>query len=284
MLILQSTTDALEVFLNAAHTTNPLRVVAFWRDTEAGSTFVPGRTVINTNGVTPVNASGSPASNTQRIVDYLSVFNSDTANKTVTVRLNDNGTTYELFEVVLGAKEKLEYVDGRGFSVFNSAGAVKNVQVGTNNVISTGRSMVVLSGDITNNNAVANTIADVTGLSFPVTAGLRYYFRFVIQYTAALATTGSRWGINGPASPTELRYQSRYSLTLTTETNNQGVSAYDFPAASNVSSASVVGNMADIEGFIVPSASGNVIARFASEIASSAIVAKAGSFVEYQQL
>jgi hypothetical protein len=40
--------------------------------------------------------------------------------------------------------------------------------------------------------------------------------------------------------------------------------------------------MAVIDGTVTPSASGSVIARFASEVASSAIVVKAGqSHVEY---
>ena len=43
-------------------------------------------------------------------------------------------------------------------------------------------------------------------------------------------------------------------------------------------------DMAIVEGIICPSADGTVIARFASEILSSAIVATAGSVVYFQQL
>lgn len=141
---------------------------------------------------------------------------------------------------------------------------------------------LVLAADVTNNNATANTIADVTGLSFPVIAGIRYKFKFAITYTAAATTTGSRWSINGPAI-TLLNYRSDYSLTAISRTTNDGQNAYNLPAASNLSSAVVAaGNIAVIEGMITPSASGRVIARFASEVASSAIVAKAGqSYVEY---
>jgi hypothetical protein len=39
--------------------------------------------------------------------------------------------------------------------------------------------------------------------------------------------------------------------------------------------------MAIIEGFILPSAAGTVIARFASEVTASAITALRGSFVQY---
>lgn len=140
---------------------------------------------------------------------------------------------------------------------------------------------VVLLADRTNNNAVTNTLADVTGLSFPVVAGQRYWFRFRIVYTAQVITTGSRWSINGPAI-TGLSYLSEYSLTTTTTTRNPTLTAYNLPAASNLSSASTgPSNTVLIEGFIQPSANGNVIARFASEVANSAIVAKVGSFVEF---
>jgi len=57
--------------------------------------------------------------------------------------------------------------------------------------------------------------------------------------------------------------------------------AYDNPAASNATSAATGGNIAIIEGFIRPSANGTLIARFASEVANSAITAKAGSIVQY---
>ena len=135
---------------------------------------------------------------------------------------------------------------------------------------------------MTNNNASANTLADVTGLQFPVTAGVQYRFRFVIMYTAAATTTGSRWTINGPAL-TALSYRSHYSLTATSRTFNEGQTGYGTPAASNASSLAA-GNVAVIEGIVTPSASGNLVARFASEISSSAIVAKAGSYVNFEAL
>lgn len=148
--------------------------------------------------------------------------------------------------------------------------------------VATQLTVVVLGSDVTNNNAVANTIADVTGLSFAVTAGNTYYFEFVIPYTAAATTTGSRWSINGPGSPTLLNYRSEYTLTATSMTLNSA-SAYDTPAASSASSLTT-GNVATIWGIIKPSSDGTVIARFASEVSSSAIVAKAGAFLRYMQV
>lgn len=139
---------------------------------------------------------------------------------------------------------------------------------------------VKLTVDVINNNAVANTLQDVTGLSFPVVSGVTYWFKFYIIYTSAATTTGSRWSLNGPAFTT-LNYFSNYTLTATSITNNQGLNGYNLPAASNASSLTA-SNTAVIEGTITPSANGNVIARFASEITNSSITAKQNSFVLYQ--
>lgn len=64
------------------------------------------------------------------------------------------------------------------------------------------RQRVSLSADATAN--ATTTFASITGLSFPVTSGVRYQFECRILYNAALATTGSRWSITGPATPTLL--------------------------------------------------------------------------------
>lgn len=137
------------------------------------------------------------------------------------------------------------------------------------------RTLVTLASDQTNSTV---TIANVTGLSFAVTSGTTYRFYIVIPYTAAATTTGSRWTLTGPAN-TLFSYTSKYTLTATTQTVNYA-SANDIPAAANASSLTA-GNVCIIEGIITPSASGTLQVRFASEVAASAIVAKAGSTLEY---
>ena len=141
---------------------------------------------------------------------------------------------------------------------------------------------VFLRADITNNNGVANTIADVTGLTFLATAAEVYWFEATIPYTSAATTTGSRWSVNGPAAPTRLNYTSKYTIDATTETTNFAT-AYDIPAASNATSLTA-GNVATIKGFIQPSTTGMVTIRFASEVAGSAIVAKVGAVLRWQRV
>jgi hypothetical protein len=146
-----------------------------------------------------------------------------------------------------------------------------------------GSTTVLLSADVTNNNAVANTLQDVTGLSFSGAANTSYLIYARIMYTAAATTTGSRWVINAPAGASAC-LASRYTLTATTMTTNMGV-GLNLPAACNATSV-VASNIAIIEGVVrVGGTPGTVVVRFASEVANSAIVAKANlSFLEYRAL
>lgn len=282
MIILTNTTDKVQVILDGAVTTNQLKCFSSYRDTTT-TTITPLRNALTTNGVTAVDLIPSPASSTQRIIDYISVYNTDTVNASVTIRFNDNGTIYELFKTTLSTGEKIEFQEGAGFRVLTNAGSIRTSINQGNNTITSSLIAATLGSDVINANATANTMADVTGLSFNVLANQRYYFKFVIPYTTAITTTGSRWSLNGPVA-TLLSYMSEYSLTTTTSTRNPSVQSYDTPATSNTSSATTGSNLAVIEGYIIPSADGTLTARFASEVSASAITAKAGAVVYYQQL
>lgn len=135
----------------------------------------------------------------------------------------------------------------------------------------------VLTADRTNSTL---SLADVTGLSFPVIANRKYQFRFVVDFTAAATTTGAGFAINGPAL-TRLCWGRAIDSSTTGTTLLRAGAAYDTPAVGIANSAATAGNLAVIEGFVECSASGTVILRFVSEVDTSAIVVKAGSSVEY---
>ena len=234
---------------------------------------------------TSVVATGPVAGGVIRTLNTLSIRNRGGSTNVVTVVHTDGVTPVEVIEAVLAPDTALMYHEAAGWWVKDTQGrnVVANL-AGSGSPITDADAIVRLTADVTNNNAVANSIADVTGLSFPVLGGKLYWFEFHIVYTAAATTTGSRWSINGPVSPTYLNYTSEYSLTTTTTTRNALIQAYDSPAASNASSAAIGNNYTQMIGVIQPSVDGTVIARFASEIASSAIVAKINSFVRYRQI
>ncbi len=281
MIILTNTTDNIQLVLATSATTTQLQCISSWRDITT-TTHTAGRTVTNSNNITDVNIVPAPASSTQRVVDYISIFNSDTVTATITIKFDANSTEYKIFKCALATNEKLEYTDENGWKVINATnGSVKTtVNQGTNTDSGT-MSTVVLGSDVANS---TTSYADVTGLNFPVVANSTYTFRALVSYTAALTTTGSRWSVNGGSLTfSNLNYSSRYTLTSTSETANGGVTAFDSPAAANASSLTD-GNLAVIEGNITVTSAGTVAIRFASEVGASAITAKAGSVLYYQKL
>lgn len=277
MLLLASTSDKIRLTTGSALN---IDVHASWVD-KNGSTITPGNKNTPISTATTTDIVAAPASSTYRTVKTITVRNRDsTTSNAVTVIHTDGTNAMEMTKVTLPAGFTLHYHESAGFWVTDANGANVFVeQTGGIQAAVNALNLVTLSADVTNNNATANTMADVTGLSFSVTSGETYKFKFTIPYTSAATTTGSRWAVSGPASPTLLNYTSHYTLTATTETVNYAT-AYDIPAASNASSLTA-GNIAIIEGIIKPSANGTVIARFASEVSSSAIVAKAGALLEW---
>jgi hypothetical protein len=280
MIILNST-DTLRVALGGTVTTNQLSCFASYRDISS-TTHLPNREMIATNNTSNVSLVTAPATDHQKLVDYISVFNPDTVNQVVLIKMFNGSAEFILWSGLLGVGEKVEYNDGVGFQVFTSNGSVKQSQVlGTNNPTVNALTTVYMTGNVVNNNVTPNTLQDVTGLAFAVTAGNTYFFEATIPYTSAATATGSRWTINGPAASL-VYYTSEYSLTATTQTVNYA-SAYQIPAASNATSLAA-GNVAYISGIVRPSANGTIQVQFASEITNSAITALAGAFLRYQQI
>jgi hypothetical protein len=120
------------------------------------------------------------------------------------------------------------------------------------------------------------------GLSFPVTAGKTYKFKFDIVFDIAATTTGTRWAITGPAF-TLMHYQSEAWQALNTRFFNH-YNTYDGGSHSNATPRTT-DNRAVVEGTIRPSASGNVTLRASSNVASSVATAKGGyTTVEWIQI
>ena len=131
-------------------------------------------------------------------------------------------------------------------------------------------------------NAGAGVFTDITGLTFPVVAGVDYAFDFYITFRSAVTTTGWRAGVNCPAGTldfwagsdiiangaagvathTERHNTVRDDMTLLTATITQGVDL-------NVR----------IKGRYLCTANGTFAARFANELASNSnIVVQKGSW------
>lgn len=126
MIILDSTTESLEILLAGAVTTNQLPFTASYADHNATApSFTPGSSDGQTNNTTAVTLVGNPGAGVQRQVKRLNVYNADTAQATVTIRLNNGGTLRTQFSIVIQTGERIEYEDGKGFSVYTVTGAQK---------------------------------------------------------------------------------------------------------------------------------------------------------------
>lgn len=126
-------------------------------------------------------------------------------------------------------------------------------------------------------NAIGTTFANVTGLSFAVAANKTYAFEFVLFCTADAATTGIDVAVNGPASPTSIRYTQTY-WTSTTAMTERGAVAYDNNTASTASPGATV-RAFTVKGVLVNGANaGTLIARAKRENVGTGPNVLAGSY------
>jgi hypothetical protein len=285
MLILSATTDAIEVSTLEAHATNALQCVASWRDITS-TTYTPGRSIVDTTGVTALDLVTGPDASTQRVIDTIQVENNDTKVHLVKVVYDANGTEYPLYRGLVGPDETLHYDDREGWHLTGRFGVEKSVLAGVPEVMVGGTgewtTLIMQEDAPPNSSQTANQLRPLLELAVPVRGGQRYVIRYVIFYASAAATTGARFTINTPGFDTD-GIQARGATTnaiSTTPIFNEGFTGPNNPTAATAAGGTV-GNFGRMDMLILPTNSGIVFLSFASEIASSAITPKKGSFVEY---
>lgn len=134
---------------------------------------------------------------------------------------------------------------------------------------------VALTADVSTS---GTAYVDVPGLSFPVSPNTRYVFDFHLYLTSAIATTAPRLALNGPASPTALRYAVE-QVTTSTASHNSSQTAYDTNTNPNTGPGATA-QPCRIHGVIeVGATGGTVVLRLSSEIAASAVTVLRGSWV-----
>jgi hypothetical protein len=280
MIILTNTTDKIQVKLGGAVATNQAVCYASFRNTTS-TTISADRGIVLTNNTTAVDLVGAPAASAQRIVDYISVYNADTASVTVTIDFFDNSSLFTLITATLGAGEKLEYQEGTGFKIISTTGAqrITDGMVGA----PTANSDISYVLKDTDQSTNSNAFVSLTGLEFPVVAGKSYWFRFTIPYDVTNTATGSAFAITGP-SAVNLYYYTDVSSGVNARFAQRGITIYDGTLASTTSSQ-ITGNIATVEGVVTPTASGNITARFRhQELSSVFVTQKAGAFVQYIEI
>lgn len=124
MIRLSSTTEKLQAVLGGAvSATQPQAIVCYSDQTASGYSGGVQRTALNST--TDVDILAAPAASTIRDVDYLSIYNRDSASITVTVKYDVSATDSVIITVTLATLETIQYIHGAGWSCLDSAGKLK---------------------------------------------------------------------------------------------------------------------------------------------------------------
>lgn len=273
MLLLTATTDKIQVITSAAVTVDVH--VSFMDASNAAPPVVQGDTMgrLNTaiTTATTTDICAAPAASEIRNVKTINIRNKHASTSTdITVQFNQNATLFELFKVTLLAGQTLEYVEGIGWYVVTSQAKLAKILIATADVVN-----------------ATTSFADITGLTCPVESGKHYVFEAVLFHIENAATTGARFGINGPAM-TAMRVQgvSVFAGSITAATFNAAladVTAVDTSAVGVTTSSAGTPQvaLAQIYGWINPSAAGTFAVRSQSEVAVGAgVTVKAGSWCQ----
>jgi hypothetical protein len=126
MIVTGGTSRKLQALLGGAITTNQLPITVhsrIVRESDQNSSLTAE--VTNTNSTTVVDVSIAPGNGMLKTVESISVVNRDTAAATITIRYNNDGTTYNLVVITLSVGDCLYYEQTTGWSVLDSTGALK---------------------------------------------------------------------------------------------------------------------------------------------------------------
>lgn len=135
-MILSANTHALEILLSGAVSTTELDWFVAYAD-KASNVMTPGSSSGTTTGATSVQIVAPPAASHQIKITFLSVWNTDTASATVTVRRDVSGTNTVVYRATLAAGEQLVYIDERGFVVYATTGLEKGGASGGGDALTT---------------------------------------------------------------------------------------------------------------------------------------------------
>lgn len=183
MIILNSTTSKIQLGIANAVTTNDLNIVCNWVDM-ATQSFTPESltTTINSGSIDILAA---PATNHQRQLKYLSVYNNDTVASIVTVSYSDNANLRSLSKVTLQTGDCLYYIDSDGFSVTDASGSIRTGYQGPQGLAgSSGAQGIQGPQGATGPVSLSAKSNSVTGASFSGSP-LQYQVNFVTSFSDA---------------------------------------------------------------------------------------------------
>lgn len=183
-------------------------------------------------------------------------------------------TIYDLqVDFLNGTPTKVAGVDGSGL--------VGEVLLGSGVTLSAGELPLWGSADAGSiTSLTATALANVTGMTFSVTNGLKYEFWAAVVYSAAATTTGSAWSMDCPTGSISIQVES----ALTNSTTFDHWQNAENTLLASASSAYTSLNLAYVRGVYSATASGTCQLRGATEVASSAITVQGSSNINWREI
>lgn len=188
MIISNSVNVSVEIVLSGAITTSQLQVTAEWVDLPSAD-FASGYKATTTNSATPVELVPAIETNKRREVRAISVYNSDTAAATVTIRYNISGSIVTIFKVTLGIGYSAYYT-GTQWQVLNASGALVSSVVASTTVPDGDYTDIVVSGSgliytlkTTISKAITGTWSFLSGRLNLYNGAGTFYGQFVNAFT-----------------------------------------------------------------------------------------------------
>lgn len=125
----------------------------------------------------------------------------------------------------------------------------------------------------------STSLSDATGLSFAVTAGVYYSYKFTVIYQTAATTTGIGLSVNYPAATVASAYATitGFAADGAAAEFTGAITAANDTVLSTAVAAANTAYVAVIEGTLLPSASGTLVVRKRTEIAASNMIVKQAS-------
>jgi hypothetical protein len=148
-----------------------------------------------------------------------------------------------------------------------------------------GRRTAPLTSRLTANASSTSTSYSSTGLSLTTAAGAVYMIRAIGSYQTAATTTGIGLQIGGTTTATSIRTQNvTWGVTATTAT--QFVQVALAPGLAKSTAVATANNPFpfSIEGLIQVNAAGTLDLQFATEVAGSAAIVHANSYLMLQEI
>jgi hypothetical protein len=120
-MILDSTTDALNVFLSGNVQTSQLDVCSAYNIITSTS-LTPAKIQNTTSNLAPINILPPPSSGQQTQLRFCSIYNADTTNASVTIEYTGNTGRSIIFLSSIDPGDSIQYTQNRGWRSFGAMG------------------------------------------------------------------------------------------------------------------------------------------------------------------